>query len=1108
VFANGTLSVTPATVIGSITALDKTYDGSAAATISSRSLSGVLFGDDTTLTGGTASFPNKNAGINLTVTATGLTISGTTVANYTLASSTVATTATINQRALTVTAGANTKPYDGTTSAATIPAITSGTVAGGDTAAFIETYDTPNAGTGKTLTPSGSVTDGNGGANYAVTFVNNVNGVINAGITYWDPTGTTGSAANTSGTWEGSFWSSAVAGIATPIPFPDGNLPVFSAGVGGNGNTLTITANANHIVAGVFNGGIVGDTYSTNLTINGPGILSIASGLQGFSTTNNANTTINAQLAGTGALQNQSGGSLFLYGNNTYSGGTSLGTSAGLNFNNNNSFGTGPITNAVSLTVLATPAATGPITIANAVQTYGLGGQFIITGLAVAPVNFTGPWTLVGSAGTTALLDVRTISGATATWTISGPISGAANLHRTSATATLVLSGANTYTGQTVVRNGTLSVSSLNKVAGGNPSSNLGAPATVANGTIGLGTTTTTGTLIYTGAGETTDRVLNLVGTTGGGVLENDGTGPITFTSACTASGAGVKTFTLQGSNTGANSIGAIVNSASATALTKAQAGTWILTGANTYTGATTVSGGTLGLGVGGSIGLSAVTVASGAALANVTSGTRAIGGATTLSTGGKALFTAAGGPSSSIGKLAITGNLTLNNNTITVNVTGASLAVGSYRLADCTGTLAGSANATPTMTGIALGAGYTAAITTTAGAGGHVDLLVKATPVFSSLIASPSVSYGTSSITLTGRVSNANGPSTVYPGIGEFVSASINGHLINGTVVSAFGEFSVTYNDPSLATDGVAGSPYVVTYGYAGNGTLFLNAANDASTSLTVTPAALTVTANSQSKTYGQTLTFGSGSSFFTSSGLKNGETIGSVTLACAGGPANSPVSGSPYTITPSAATGGTFNANNYAITYNTGTLTVNPSATATALVSSVNPSGPGTNVTFTATLSGAPPTPDLPTGNVVFSANGTPFATNALISGSASASTASLPLGTNAMTAQYIGDGNFLASSAGLDQVVKNFITYSATNVLTSIVNNNNGTFTLNLLGTPDSQYYVVASADITVPIASWTPLVGSTNAAPGPSGIWSLVVSNSAPAYYRSVAVNPAP
>ena len=93
-----------------------------------------------------------------------------------------------------------------------------------------------------------------------------------------------------------------------------------------------------------------------------------------------------------------------------------------------------------------------------------------------------------------------------------------------------------------------------------------------------------------------------------------------------------------------------------------------------------------------------------------------------------------------------------------------------------------------------------------------------------------------------------------------------------------------------------------------------------------TITPADLTVSANNQSKTYGQTLTFGSGATQFTNSGLQNGEMIGSVTLACVGGTAAAGVAGSPYPITPSAATGETFNAANYTIGYVPGTLTVNP--------------------------------------------------------------------------------------------------------------------------------------------------------------------------------------
>ena len=84
----------------------------------------------------------------------------------------------ITARAITVTATTDTKTYDATTSSAAIPTITTGTLAGTDTAAFTQTFDTAAVGTGKTLTPAGSVIDGNAGANYAVTFVNVTTGVI------------------------------------------------------------------------------------------------------------------------------------------------------------------------------------------------------------------------------------------------------------------------------------------------------------------------------------------------------------------------------------------------------------------------------------------------------------------------------------------------------------------------------------------------------------------------------------------------------------------------------------------------------------------------------------------------------------------------------------------------------------------------------------------------------------------------------------------------------------------------------------------------------------------------------------------------------------------
>ena len=221
----------------------------------------------------------------------------------------------------------------------------------------------------------------------------------------------------------------------------------------------------------------------------------------------------------------------------------------------------------------------------------------------------------------------------------------------------------------------------------------------------------------------------------------------------------------------------------------------------------------------------------------------------------------------------------------------------------------------------------------------------------------------------------------------------------------------------------------------------------------------------------------------------------------------------------TPDAGTGKTLSPAHLVVTDSNGgnnynynyvpdlTGVINALTTTTLLSADVNPSVLGSNVTFTATVSAAV---SYPTGNVVFSANGTAFATNGLSSASASASTTALPVGTNTITAQYLGALDYQGStSASLAQVVTNSVIYSQTNSITSIVNNHNGTFTLHFTGTAGAQYYVVASSSLKTHMASWTPVEGTTNiTASSPSGAWSCVVSNPTPAYYRPVAVNPAP
>src|SRR5208283_4517161 len=87
---------------------------------------------------------------------------------------------------------------------------------------------------------------------------------------------------------------------------------------------------------------------------------------------------------------------------------------------------------------------------------------------------------------------------------------------------------------------------------------------------------------------------------------------------------------------------------------------------------------------------------------------------------------------------------------------------------------------------------------------------------------------------------------------------------------------------------------------------------------------AALTITANNRSKTYGQAVSFAG--TEFTSSGLLNSDTVASVTLSSGGAAGSAAVGGSPYPIVPSAAVG--TGLGNYTITYGNGSLTVNPAA------------------------------------------------------------------------------------------------------------------------------------------------------------------------------------
>jgi autotransporter-associated beta strand protein len=209
------------------------------------------------------------------------------------------------------------------------------------------------------------------------------------------------------------------------------------------------------------------------------------------------------------------------------------------------------------------------------------------------------------------------------------------------------------------------------------------------NGTIKLGSATagSTNLLKYSGIGETSDKVINLVGTLGnGGLDQSAATGLLKFTSDLTATGLGDKTFILQGSSLGTGEFAnKIVDSTGfATSLAKYGSGTWTLSAANTYTGATNIAGGTLALSAVGSIDSStAVTLGAGGTLDTTAQASFTLPAAQTYTFG---LDSTASGTSGQI-KAA---DLNIANARIDLSLGISPLDDAEYVIASYTGTLTG----------------------------------------------------------------------------------------------------------------------------------------------------------------------------------------------------------------------------------------------------------------------------------------------------------------------------------------------------------------------------------------------------------------------------------
>ena len=921
-------------------------------------------------------------------------------------------TQTVGAKGLTITgATAQNKRYDGNTTA-TVSGTLVGVVSGDSlTLSTTGTFASagPNTGIGVTFSVTGMT------ANYSLTQPG-----VTASI-FASPTWNGGSA--TDNNWsDAANWNGLSLLAANDQLVFDGSTRLnttnnttagttysnitFNATAGAfvlNGNPITLAGG--NVTNNSSNPQTIdlGLNFSTNLTLNGgTGGLVIGGGL---TNTFGAPGYTTLTLAGVGTLTN-------LLNSATSPGGTNL-----IAMNNSSANWT-LVDNATSA------AMTNPWAIAVNNGTFNFGTASSSPALTLTTPNGTPSDNVVGA-----------LSGATGTFNMNGGTLTTASRFNTATAANA--------TGIINQVGGTLNINNIFQGANGSSAGEVSS-VNVSGGTMNIGgafylANRGTGSLTVSGAGQvfctTLDVSRGLLAGTKGAVNLNGGTLAINYVGTATANavatnGSETATFnfnggTLQarqnnatfitqsgfggpaaGSNIVLNLIvksgGAIIDTAGfdvtntlalqhdstlgGTAdggLTKLGAGVLALNAANNYTGNTTISAGTLI--INGSIATGAVTNYSGATLG----GRGTIGGNVGFASGAM-VTNNQGSP------LTINGTLTLNNNTIYVS-TPSALGVGNYTLINYTAAgSSGSFNATPVISGAGLAANTTGTIVTAAGVVTlHVALNTQPTALAFSSSANPST-YG-QSITFTAVVQTNN----VMAG-----NATSNVVFsVDGTPVITN---SVSGGQATYVTSLLAVPTHTITATFVGDAN-YLPSTN--SLTQTVNQALLGITANNTNKVFdGVAFTGGNGVAY---AGFVNSETPSVLggTLSYAGTSQGATNAGN-YTIIPS----GLISAN-YAISYTNGTLTINKASTFVGASSTKNPSGYKDSVSYTATL------PVDATGSVVFSSTNGAFSTNTLIGGSAtSLSITNLPRGTNVITAEYLGDGNYLGSSTNLDQIVTN--------------------------------------------------------------------------------------
>lgn len=311
------------------------------------------------------------------------------------------------------------------------------------------------------------------------------------------------------------------------LNFEDSNVPGF-VGIlvtSTNGSASTHTVNSAITLQDDVN--FRNNASNTTLTLTG----SVDTNGHTVTVDGSSDTVITGILSDTGALVKSDVGTLTLTGNNTYSGGTTL-SGGTLAIGHNNALGSGTISLSGGGVIDST--STHTLGSSNTLTLSGNGGlnDLTVNGtLSQTGGNHTLSLNATTLAGTVSLAEnnqtrILTFDVGTSNATVSGVIqdgagSGADGIVK-SGSGTLTLAGTNTYTGETRIDSGILSLGSSDRIGNSsNLSLNGGTLAlngyseqvnnlNFADGTIDFGTATTTNALLFQDAYGTPSGVLTV----------------------------------------------------------------------------------------------------------------------------------------------------------------------------------------------------------------------------------------------------------------------------------------------------------------------------------------------------------------------------------------------------------------------------------------------------------------------------------------------------------------------------------------------------------------------------------------------------------------------